>query len=605
MACFVVHPRDLSQPQVVPLDRRIIRIGAAPDNEIVLPGPGVQAHHAFVSFDQKTFSMNASDGEGTFFAAGKQRKNHKLTDGEVILIDDHILRFSLRDIPAPTRSPARNGIRPELDRFRALHRFARKLMALSDVDTLLAELLDELIGLSGADKAFLLLTLDGPPRVHVSRNVDRSALDPENIAVSDSIVQRVLASGEPLIIADALSDAAFRNARSVMRLKVSSVMGIPLTIRGQTLGLIYLGNDNAVAHFTPDLLDVMSIFAAEAGLILEAALARRDLQSKVDVLTTEIRQTRFGEIIGACDAMRDIYKKISRIASTDISVLVEGETGTGKELVARAIHQRSNRANGPFVVINCGAIPENLLESELFGHVRGAFTGAIATVQGKFQAANKGTLFLDEIGEMPLPLQVKLLRVLQERVVTKVGESRAEPIDIRIVAATNQRMAESVKEGRFREDLYYRLNVVNLLLPPLRERGDDIVVIARWFIGRHGPDILGSENKSPLPSLTRDAIAAIKRWRWPGNIRELENRIRKAIVFCENGVITASDLDLPDEGEAAILPLADAREVWQREYINRILSLNDGNRSKTARDLDVDPRTIFRHLEKERGEGES
>jgi transcriptional regulator with GAF, ATPase, and Fis domain len=604
MACFVVYPRDLTQPQVVPLDRRVIRIGSAPDNEIVLPGPGVQAHHAFISFDQKTFSMHAADGDGTFIAAGKARKTHKLGDGDIVLVDEHILRFSLRDLSPGPRAPQRNGARPDNDRFRALHRFARKLMAQTDVDTLLAELLDELIALSGADKAFLLLTLDGPPRVHVSRNVDRAALDPDSIAVSDSIVQRVLQSGEPLIVADALSDAAFRNARSVMRLKVSSVMGIPLTIRGQTLGLIYLGNDNAVAHFTPDLLDVVAIFAAEAALILEAALARRELQTKVEDLTTEIRQTRFGEIIGACDAMRDIYKKIAKIASTDISVLIEGETGTGKELVARAIHQRSNRADGPFVVINCGAIPENLLESELFGHVRGAFTGAIATVQGKFQAAHKGTLFLDEIGEMPLPLQVKLLRVLQERVVTKVGDTRAEPIDIRVVAATNQKMAESVREGRFREDLFYRLNVVNLMLPPLRERGDDILVIARWFIGRHGPDILGPEARDRLPTLGRDAVAALRRWAWPGNIRELENRIRKAIVFCEGHVITAADLDLPEEGEARILPLAEAREVWQREYINKVLALNDGNRSKTARDLDVDPRTIFRHLEKERGDGD-
>ncbi len=603
MACFVVYPRDLSAPFVVPFDRRVIRIGAAPDNEVVLPGGQVEPHHAFASFDQKTFALHGAEDGGTFLAAGKQRRSHKLSDGDVVLIDDHLLRFSLHDVAPPSRRDGRRSGGGE-DRFRSLHRFARKLMEQRDVSRLLEALLDELIALSGADKAFLLLALDGPPRVHVSRNIDKVSLDPDEIAVSDSIVQRVLESGEPLIVADALSDAAFRNARSVMRLKLSSVMGVPLLIRGQTLGLIYLGNDNAVAHFTADLLEVVSIFAAEAGLILEGALARRDLEGQVDDLQAEIRQKRFGEIIGACDAMRDIYKKIARIASTDISVLIEGETGTGKELVARAIHQRSNRADGPFVVINCGAIPENLLESELFGHVRGAFTGAVTTVKGKFQAAHGGTLFLDEIGEMPLQLQVKLLRVLQERIVTKVGDTRPEAVDIRVVAATNQRMAEGVREGRFREDLYYRLNVVNLTLPPLRERGDDIVVIARFFVNRYAGELLGADAKERPPVLAQDAAQALRRWTWPGNIRELENRIKKAIIFCEEGLIRAADLELPEDGDARILPLAEAREQWQRDYINQVLALNDGNRSKTARDLDVDPRTIFRHLEKERGEGD-
>jgi len=250
---------------------------------------------------------------------------------------------------------------------------------------------------------------------------------------------------------------------------------------------------------------------------------------------------------------------------------------------------------GPFVVINCGAIPENLLESELFGHVRGAFTGAVATVQGKFQQANKGTLFLDEIGEMPVTLQVKILRAIQEKTVTKVGDTRSEPVDIRIVAATNKHLADEVKTGGFREDLYYRLNVITLFLPPLRDRGDDIVLIARYFLTRYGQELQGREC-----TLSREAVQALKRWRWPGNIRELENRIKKAVVFSDSGVITPDDLDLGEENLEPILPLADAREAWQREYINKVLALHDGNRTQTARSLDVDPRTIFRHLERER-----
>jgi transcriptional regulator with PAS, ATPase and Fis domain len=286
------------------------------------------------------------------------------------------------------------------------------------------------------------------------------------------------------------------------------------------------------------------------------------------------------------------------VAATDISVLITGETGTGKELIARELHSRSQRAKHPFITINCGAIPENLLESELFGHLRGAFTGAVSNKIGRFQSADHGTLFLDEIGEMPLPLQVKILRALQEKVVVRVGDTSSETIDIRILAATNRDLDAEIKAGRFREDLYYRLNVVNLHLPPLRDRGDDIAVLARYMVGRYGP-----EYGSAVRGLTPNAIAAVKRHRWPGNIRELENRIKKAVVLADKALLGPEDLDLSPDDLPSILPLADAKEKFQREYINEVLALNAGNRTKTARDLGVDPRTIFRHLEKGEGDG--
>ena len=600
MASLVLYPADLSQPVVVPIDRRIIRFGSAADNDVVLVGGHASPHHVHLVYDKQSFTLTATDPDASFVVAGKVKKTHKLADKDMVQLGDHVLRFAYLDqaIKPRVEPPGRTL---DNQRFNALHRFAQKLMATYDVELLLATLLDELIALTGADKAFLLLALDGRARIHVARNVPDVNDEPMtrgDEAVSDSIVSRVLESGQPLVVADALSHDTFKSSKSVMRLKLSSVLCVPLKIRGITLGAIYLGNDNAINHFSDELADVVLVFATEACLVLENALVRKDLELKVDNLASDLKDRRFGEIIGAADAMRDIYKKISRIATTDISVLIEGETGTGKELVARAIHQKSNRASGPFIVINCGAIPENLLESELFGHVRGAFTGAVATVQGRFQQANNGTLFLDEIGEMPLNLQVKILRAIQERVVTKVGDTRSETVDIRVVAATNKRLIEEVKTGAFREDLYYRLNVVTLSLPPLRERGDDIVLIARFFLQRYTAEILGAGSEV---SLAREAQRALRRWRWPGNIRELENRIKKAIVFCDNHVITPQDLDLAEDDDERILPLAEAREVWQREYINKVLALNDGNRTKTARDLDVDPRTVFRHLEKERG----
>ncbi len=228
--------------------------------------------------------------------------------------------------------------------------------------------------------------------------------------------------------------------------------------------------------------------------------------------------------------------------------------------------------------------------------MRGAFTGAVSNKVGRFQSADRGTLFLDEIGEMPLSLQVKLLRALQEKVVVRVGDTRAETIDIRVIAATNRDLEVEMKAGRFREDLYYRLNVVHLHLPPLRDRGDDIVVLARYMVGRYAPEYGGQ-----VRGLTPNAIAAIKRHRWPGNIRELENRIKKAVVLADRALLGPEDLDLSPDDLPSILPLAEAKEKFQRDYINEILILNSGNRTKTARDLGVDPRTIFRHLEK--GEG--
>jgi transcriptional regulator with PAS, ATPase and Fis domain len=382
----------------------------------------------------------------------------------------------------------------------------------------------------------------------------------------------------------------------VVNLRLTSVMCVPLLERGNLIGVIYVGNDHVAQLFDESSLEVLTIFAAQASLLIRNALLVNELQLDNKSLQERIERMRFGEILGASPVMQEVFRKVQKVASTDISVLVTGDTGTGKELIARELHNRSPRVKGPFVSINCGAIPENLLESELFGYVRGAFTGAVANKTGRFQAANKGTLFLDEIGEMPLQLQVKILRALQDRVVVRVGDTNADPIDIRVVAATNRDLEVEIKAGRFREDLYYRLNVVHLHLPPLRERGDDIVVLARYMLSRYAPEY-GNKVRGFSPS----AIASIKRHRWPGNIRELENRIKKAVVLSDKALLGPEDLGLHSDDLPPILPLAEAREQWQREYINEVLELNGGNRTKTARDLGVDPRTIFRHLEKEDG----
>jgi transcriptional regulator with GAF, ATPase, and Fis domain len=498
-------------------------------------------------------------------------------------------------------------------------------MTMTKINELLEAMLDAVIEVTGAEKGLILLlddvtaapraALEGEgegnaptptpnelparsgekkPAIRASRHVKKEAITDTYGAISDSIVRRVLDTGRPVIVSDALTDAQFGSSESVLALRLSSVMCAPLVSQGHVTGALYVGNDRVKGLFDKSQLDVLSIFAGQASLILQNAMLLSALRADKEKLTAELKDKRFGEIIGACPSMMEVFRKLQKVATTDISVLITGETGTGKELIAREVHRRSNRVSGPFVVINCGAIPENLIESELFGHVKGAFTGAVASRPGKFQAADKGTLFLDEIGELPLNLQVKLLRALQERVVFRVGDSKPEKVDIRVIAATNRVLEEEIRASRFREDLYYRLNVVNLWLPPLRERGDDVLIIAKALLSKYA-DELGS----PVQGFTPQALAAIKKHSWPGNIRQLENRIKKALVLCEKTLLGVEDLDLGQGSESPILPLEKAKEEFQRKYVLEVLERNNGNRTQTARDLGVDPRTIFRYLERE------
>ncbi|GMV40494.1 MAG: sigma-54-dependent Fis family transcriptional regulator [Myxococcales bacterium] len=596
MPSLILAATGRRKPRQITLFKKITTLGTSPDNDVVLDGDSIEEHHAQVVFDGRHFVISAADRRAQVMVNDRKVRNHALEDGDTVDLGEAELRFSLYD---EHQDQGASGEEP-VEGLRKLVEFSERLMESGDIQALLETLLDRVVEITSADKGFLLLVEDDDqPRVRVARNIEGKSINARTVAVSDSIVRSVLERREAIIVSDALHDSQFSSSASVVNLKLCSVMCVPLVARGQLIGLIYLGNDNVVNLFTAHSLELLKVFASQAALIVRNALLLDELELSNRKLRQDLETIHFGEIIGACASMREVFKKIEKVATTDISVLIQGETGTGKELIAKEIHARSNRAKGPFVVINCGAIPENLLESELFGHVRGAFTGAVSTVQGKFQASNGGTLFLDEIGELPLKLQVKLLRALQERQVTKVGETRAEKVDIRVLAATNKVLLDEVRHNRFREDLYYRLNVISLDLPPLRDRGDDVLLIGQYLLRKYARE-LGSKIKD----FSKEGAAAMRKHRWPGNIREMENRIKKAMVFADGTLITSKDLDLVEGVERAILPLADAREEWQRRYINKVLELNEGNRTKTARDLGVDPRTIFRHLEKEREGGD-
>lgn len=607
-------------PKAFSIFKPITTIGRALGNDVAVTAPGVAETHAQILFDGRDFNLEELDRTAEILINGKKKRRARLVNGDRLTLGTAEIAFSIFEEtaqPAPvaltagaaTPGPSGGTVPPvapdaSLAGVRKLFEFSEKLLTLRDIDPLLEAMLDAVIDVTGAEKGLILLMdnafegassgAPGKPVVRASRQIRRDAIESAAGVISDSIVRKVLETGRPIIVSDALSDTQFGSSESVLALRLSSVMCAPLVTQGHVIGAMYVGNDRVKGLFDRSQLDVLSIFAGQASLILQNAMLLSALRVDKEKLAAELKDKRFGDIIGSCSSMMEVVRKVQKVATTDISVLITGETGTGKELIARELHRRSNRANGPFVVINCGAIPENLIESELFGHVKGAFTGAVASRPGKFQAADKGTLFLDEIGELPLNLQVKLLRALQERVVYRVGDAKPEKVDIRVVAATNRVLEEEIRSGRFREDLYYRLNVVNIFLPPLRERGDDMMIIAKALLSKYA-----DEGDSHVQGFTPQALAAIKKYPWPGNIRQLENRIRKALVLCERTLLDVEDLDLGVTAESPILPLEKAKEEFQRKYVLEILERNNGNRTQTARDLGVDPRTIFRYLERE------
>jgi len=621
------------QPRTFVVHKPVTTVGRALGNDVAIPSHGLAETHAQILFDGRDFNLEEVDKQGEILINGKKKRRARLVHGDRLTLGDVELSFGVFDEPRKVARPepatgdvvkdaasaALSAIsdaqlhvtNQQLAGLRKLYEFSEKLMTMKDIDRLLEGMLDAVIEVTGAEKGLILLNEDAftatatepapegtpaqkGPVIRASRNVKGEAITDKSGGISDSIVRKVLETGRPVIVSDALSDSQFKASESVLALQLSSVMCAPLVWQGHSQGVLYVGNDRVKGLFERSQLDVLSIFGSQASLILQNALLLSAPRADKEKLVAELKDKRFGDIIGTCPSMMEVFRKLQKVATTDISVLITGETGTGKELIAREIHRRSNRVNGPFVVINCGAIPENLIESELFGHVRGAFTGAVTSRPGKFQVATGGTLFLDEIGELPLNLQVKLLRALQERVVFRVGDSKPEKVDIRVVAATNRVLEDEIPAGRFREDLYYRLNVVNIYLPPLRERGDDVLILAKALLSKHAEE-LGAH----VHGFTPQALAATKRSPWPGNIRQLENRIKKALVMCEKSLLGPEDLDLGKEAETPILPLEKAKEEFQRKYVLEVLERNNGNRTQTARDLGVDPRTIFRYLERE------
>lgn len=344
----------------------------------------------------------------------------------------------------------------------------------------------------------------------------------------------------------------------------------------------------------PPVLSELKVIICRAFHLANLEEQNRSLQRAI-----ELKSRESGGMIGQCPEMLSIFSTIKKVAPSDVSIFITGENGTGKELVAQAIHEAGLRKKGPFIPINCGAIPENLLESELFGHEKGAFTGAHAMVQGKLQYANKGTLFLDEIGELPVNLQVKLLRFLQEGVIQRVGGRLDIPIDTRTVCATNVDIVRAIKEGKFREDLYYRISVISINLPPLRERGDDILILANYFLR-----MFNDEYRKKVRRFSSASVNFLKSYEWPGNVRELRNRVQRSIIMSDSAALEPTDLGCEMELTALLeniqpaISLREARDRVEREMIAAAIDRQNGSIVKAAEALGVSRPTLYDLMKK-------
>ena len=540
--------------------------------------------------------------------------------------------------------------RRDLERLRTFARVTKALLSETELSALLRLIVDSALALVGGERGFVLMTGKAgsgsgageevkDPRemkVRVARSFDRTDIPVPATRISMGITGRVLESGRPLLSVDAGRDERFSAMASVEELRLRSVICFPIQLDGRTEGVLYLDNRMQRGAFRDDDLELAELLAGQAGIAIKNArlvselrernqrllqsseqiqslneqLGRkvRDRDSELAVVRAELGRERgrydYESIVGASDEMKRVFSELDRIIETELPVMIHGESGTGKELIARAIHYNGPRRDKPFVVENCAALPDALLESELFGHVRGAFTGADRAKKGLLEQAHGGTLFLDEIGDMSAEMQKKLLRVLQEGEVRPLGSNQVTKVDVRLLAASHEDLEQMVKAGKFREDLFYRVNVLALRLPPVRERREDIPLLANALLAR-----AAREASRPAPHISHEVLAALAAYDWPGNVRELENEMRRVLLLAEESVriehLTPALLrrSEPAPGAAGLMPLVvgdlrSAVETFERTAIDEALRRAGGNKSRAAKELGISRFALQRKLEK-------
>ncbi len=597
-------------------------VGRAQENTIVVQDSLVSRQHAVLTFDGRVVVLKDVGGKNPIRVNGRDVQDYQLLDGDRIAMgqsellfefsgsDRHLTRLRVvhdgRDVVEADRGGdlsvdastvvfGRQGVdgptvEKDLHRLTSLYRLTERILTVADEEQLFDAILSASTSECAAERGFVGLVPEGTELDPYALDIVRF-WDPEHggnaqtLEMSETILDHIQRDRKAVLVRDVGDQPDF--GMSVIDLEIRSFICSPMTFGDQFLGLVYVDTRGARQQFDRSDLDYLSAIGRLAGLTLQ------NLRTQAGLLRENERLRNFfwrtGEIVGSSDAMERVFRLTEKVAPRDTSVLISGENGTGKELVARAIHEQSHRKDRPFVAVNCGAIPPNLVESELFGYEKGAFTGAESRTEGKFELASGGTLFLDEIGDMPVDMQVKILRALQERKFYRVGGKTEVSVDIRVISATNQDLKKAIESGSFREDLYFRLAVVTVDVPPLRERGDDILEIAEHFLNR------GASSRIHLSKVAKDCLL---NYRWPGNIRELRNALEQAVILGDGNKITPADLP-PEIGKVGrgkmIFRLKPIHEI-EKYYILRVLEETDGNKAKAASILGISRETLYQKL---------
>jgi transcriptional regulator with GAF, ATPase, and Fis domain len=607
----------------IPLSEPETSVGREASNGIAVGDPSVSRRHFLLLRQNGNFHLRDLGSRNKTLVNGEPAQEQQLRHGDEISAGDSAFLFLIEeeDISLPLgrvefedaqRTVETTVIHPKdvvylhPDRLlralpptsriaanlNVLLKISRIVHAIRDLDELQGQLLDLIFEVVPAGRgAILLADKEGHEFNSLFARMRQSGQAPL-VKVSRTVARQVLEQGIAILGSDVPNSEDFRAVESLAASQVRSLLCVPLTVFQRVTGCIYLDSSTLSNRLDEEHLQLVTAIAGISAVALENARRLQWLEQENERLTVEISQER--SLVGESARMKEVYQFLKRVAPAESTVLIEGESGTGKELAARALHRNSARANKPFVAINCAAIPETLLESDLFGHERGAFTGAASMKKGRIEVADTGVVFLDEIGELAPALQVKLLRVLQEREFDRVGGTHPIKVDIRIIAATNCNLEEAVRKGAFRKDLYYRLAVLKITMPALRDRRDDIPMLARHFVQKHAKRC----KAKPRP-ISREALSCMVNYDWPGNVRELENAIERALV------LGSAEMILPEDLPESLLERAPAPDMTQARYhaalkeLKKQLILNaveqcQGSYTDAARLLGVHPNYLHR-----------
>ncbi|NRA96792.1 MAG: sigma 54-interacting transcriptional regulator [Planctomycetes bacterium] len=615
-------------------------VGRAPENDVSIADPRASRVHLRIEPRPGGYRVVDAGSQNGTFRNGRRVRSAPVRPGDVVVVGSTRIIFESDEVPAQvprkTGPEAKRAASPDPDTVtgvgtdglgKRLQRVAEVTRALSSEpgsESLLDDIIDAAVELTGSERGFLILSRKEGMEFAAARNIGREDQATPEFEVSWSIAIQVGTRGEAVLAVNAAEDERFSKLESVESLGLRSVLCVPVTAPNRVMGVIYVDNRLHLGAYDPDDQSVLEILADQAGIALANRLLMSDLvnqktevedlnqrlEAEVERQGDELGRMReaigdggdggegYRAMIGGSARMDELRHLLQKVAVTDFSVLVHGESGTGKELVARYIHANSGRARGPFVSINCAAIPETLLESELFGHVRGAFTGADSKKRGLFEVAHRGTLLLDEVSEMSAAMQSRLLRVLQENEVRPVGGKDPIQVDVRVVAASNRDLASMIRSGEFREDLYYRLRVLPVVVPPLRERRDDVPDLISHFFQ-------ACMAERGVPTVTPDAMDVLCSYAWPGNVRELENEIKRLSVLAgpvvdrssiSKHILEAGDMlvgkDSDFENLSRLVESVETREI------RKALGKSQGNKTRAAELLGITRFTLQRKLDK-------